>query len=235
MSSPAPTGPSTTESGVTDAGDGAGAADVGAAAGAAPGAAAPRKLLRPRLYEQLADHIADFIEAQGLVPGDRLPPERRLAKDLGVSRATLSRALVALEVRGRLEVRHGDGAVVRDPQTRVTLPPLDDVPLHELLATRLTTMTELASLAAVHPDSALRSALLADDGGHRDLDQVWECVLRLTDAESLLARIDTALADRARQLGGAGTHPDEVRTLAEAVRRGRVEDVPGAVRAVLGG
>lgn len=199
------------------------------------GAGGPRKLLRPRLYEQLADHIADFIEAQGLAPGDRLPPERRLAKDLGVSRATLSRALVALEVRGRLEVRHGDGAVVRDPLTRVTLPPLDDVPLHELLATRLTTMTELAGLAAVHPDGALRSALLSDDGGERGLEEVWACVLRLTDAESLLARIDTALAERARQLGAVPAHPTHVLALAEAVRRGRADEVAGAVRAVLAG
>ena len=219
MSNVAPMGPGGSGEGGGASGDGAGA---------------PRKLLRPRLYEQLADHIADFIEAQGLVPGDRLPPERRLAKDLGVSRATLSRALVALEVRGRLEVRHGDGAVVRDPQVRVALPPLDDVPLHELLATRLATMTELASGAATHPDSALRSALLADDGVHRELDDVWECVLRLVDAESLLARVDTALADRARQLGGPGAHPSHVRSLAEAVRRGRVDEVSGAVRAVLG-
>ena len=38
-------------------------------------AAAPR-FARPRLYQQLAIHITDFIEAQGLSPGDRLPPER---------------------------------------------------------------------------------------------------------------------------------------------------------------
>jgi hypothetical protein len=40
------------------------------------------RLERPRLYVQLADHIARFIEAQGLSPGDRLPPERRLLADL---------------------------------------------------------------------------------------------------------------------------------------------------------
>ncbi|WP_278260354.1 hypothetical protein [Nocardioides convexus] len=32
---------------------------------------------RERLYESLANHISDFIEAQGLVGGDRLPPERQ--------------------------------------------------------------------------------------------------------------------------------------------------------------
>lgn len=72
-----------------------------------------RAFRRPRLYEQLADHLTEFIEAQGLVPGDKLPPERELAAALGVSRATLSQALVALEVRGRVDVRHGDGVVVQ--------------------------------------------------------------------------------------------------------------------------
>lgn len=193
----------------------------------------PRPLARPRLYEQLADHIGDFIEAQGLAPGDRLPPERRLAKDLGVSRATLSRALVALEVRGRLEVRHGDGAVVRDPHTRVVLPALDEVTLHELATTRVATMTQLAADAATHPDGALREALLADDGHERSLDDVWSCVLRLTDDGSLLARLDAAIGERMRQLGAPEGHPADVRALAEAVRRGHPDSVPPAVRAVL--
>src|SRR3954471_2491043 len=74
---------------------------------------------RERLYESLAAHISDFIEAQGLVGGDRLPPERQLAAELGVSRATLSQALAALETRGRIEVRHGVGALVRDSASSI--------------------------------------------------------------------------------------------------------------------
>lgn len=75
---------------------------------------------RPRLYQQLAEHLSDFIEAQGLVPGDKLPPERALAAQLGVSRATLSRALVALEVQGLVDIRHGDGVVVQEPPAATT-------------------------------------------------------------------------------------------------------------------
>lgn len=199
-----------------------------------PGAPAP--LQRPRLYEQLADHIADFIDAQGLAPGDRLPPERRLAKDLGVSRATLSRALVALEVRGRVVVRHGDGAVVRDPATAASLPALDDEELPALQHARLATMGALARDAAAHPDSALRAALLGDDGRARTLDDVWACVLRLAGEDSLLARLDAALAARAAALAHAAPHPDDVADLARAVRRGRVDDVEQAcARVVVGG
>ena len=208
--------------------------DPGDGAGQRPETGGPRPLARPRLYEQLADHIADFIEAQGLAPGERLPPERRLAKDLGVSRATLSRALVALEVRGRLEVRHGDGAVVRDPNARVSLPPLDEVPFEELRATRVATMTQLAVEAAANPDSARRAALLADDGIARALDDVWSCILLLVDDESLLARLDAAVASRMGQLADLGSHPGDVAGLADAVRRGQPDAVPPAVLAVLG-
>src|SRR5215218_1572640 len=72
----------------------------------------PPRLLRTRLYEQVAGQISSWIGDNGLLPGDRLPPERELAQRLGVSRATLSQALVALEVIGVVVVRHGDGTVL---------------------------------------------------------------------------------------------------------------------------
>lgn len=84
-------------------------------------------LRRERLYERLAEHITDFIDAQGLVGGDRLPSERELASELGVSRATISRALAALETRGVVEVRHGVGALVRGgAQLQAAGGPVDD-------------------------------------------------------------------------------------------------------------
>lgn len=49
--------------------------------------------------------LKDFIEAEGLEPGDRLPPERDLALKLGLPRTALRRMLSALEKDGRL-IRH---------------------------------------------------------------------------------------------------------------------------------
>src|ERR1044071_5056273 len=80
-----------------------------------PGPALPGKLVRSRLYEQVAEQITAWIADNGLQPGDRIPPERELAQRLGVSRATLSQALVALEVIGVVAVRHGDGTVLKRP------------------------------------------------------------------------------------------------------------------------
>ena len=49
-----------------------------------------------------------------LAAGDRLPPERALAVQLGVSRLTLRAALATLDAAGLVSVRHGSGYVVRD-------------------------------------------------------------------------------------------------------------------------
>lgn len=56
-----------------------------------------RPVTRPRLYEQVMGQIQAWIAENGLDVGDRLPPERELAARLGVSRATVSQALVAME------------------------------------------------------------------------------------------------------------------------------------------
>ena len=71
------------------------------------------RLARPRLYEQLVEQILGYIESAKLQPGSLLPAERELAERLGVSRATIAQALVALEVLGVIDVQHGTGAVLR--------------------------------------------------------------------------------------------------------------------------
>jgi GntR family transcriptional repressor for pyruvate dehydrogenase complex len=65
-----------------------------------------------RLYQQIADQIRDLIDRGGFESGTRLPPERDLAVQLGVSRPSLREALIALDVEGRVEVRGGSGVYV---------------------------------------------------------------------------------------------------------------------------
>ena len=74
-------------------------------------------MMRPRLYEVIVEQLCAYIADNEMSPGDRLPAERDLAAKLGVSRASLSQALVALEVQGVLSVRHGDGAILVRPPT----------------------------------------------------------------------------------------------------------------------
>jgi GntR family transcriptional regulator, transcriptional repressor for pyruvate dehydrogenase complex len=64
---------------------------------------------REPVYATVQAKLRDFVRASKLSPGDRLPTERELARQLGVSRTSLRQALTALRVEGLVDVRHGDG------------------------------------------------------------------------------------------------------------------------------
>jgi DNA-binding FadR family transcriptional regulator len=74
----------------------------------------PFQSIEPRrLYRQIADQIRTLIRSGEFTVGARLPPERDLAKQLGVSRPSVREALIALEVEGLVEVRIGSGIYVQ--------------------------------------------------------------------------------------------------------------------------
>jgi DNA-binding transcriptional regulator YhcF (GntR family) len=153
----------------------------------------PGRLPRPRLYQQLADHITDFIEAQGLAPGDRLPPERELAVELGVSRATLAQALVALEMQGKVAVRHGDGAVILDPAQRVAavVAALVGYTQESLQAARLPVVAGLLAAAALAPEERRRRLVeqtMSDHSPEVSWAAIRDCV-----GENPLIDLDVAI------------------------------------------
>ena len=100
-------------------GAGAVSADaVGVSAGGAGAESSPvvrplSRVERRPLYELLAERIREHAGEADLRAGAKLPAERVLAEQLGVSRASLRQAIVALEVQGLVEVRHGGGTFLR--------------------------------------------------------------------------------------------------------------------------
>jgi len=60
-----------------------------------------------KVSEHIIEQIRKAILEGRLKPGDRLPPERKLIEDFGVSKATLREALRSLEVLGFLDIRKG--------------------------------------------------------------------------------------------------------------------------------
>src|SRR5437762_5389435 len=101
-----------------------------------------------RLYRQIADQLTMLITSGEFRRGERLPSERDLAVQLGVSRPSVREALIALEVEGLVEVRMGSGIYVRQSEPgaarqRVT----GEGPL-ETIRARQVIESELAATAA---------------------------------------------------------------------------------------
>ena len=105
-----------------------------------------------RLYRQIADQLRELIQQGEFAAAARLPAERDLAKQLGVSRPSVREALIALEVEGWVEVRTGSGVYVLDRSTQRSPAPIEVTdwgPL-ELIRARRVVEGETAALAAEH-------------------------------------------------------------------------------------
>ena len=71
-------------------------------------------MIAPKLADVVAREIEQRVLEGRLKPGDRLPSERDLSVQLGVSRASLREAIQKLAARGLLESRQGGGTFVTD-------------------------------------------------------------------------------------------------------------------------
>lgn len=85
--------------------------------------AAPAPTFRPihtrRAFEEICERIREQLALGVLKPGDKLPPERDLAQQLGVSRNVLREALRSLEMAGVLRLLKGvkGGAFIQEGDT----------------------------------------------------------------------------------------------------------------------
>ena len=110
----------------------------------------PLQPLAPRrLYRQIADQVRGLIRAGEFPVGSRLPAERDLAVQLGVSRPSVREALIALEVEGLVAVRMGSGVIVIARESAPSATPVD-APFgpFEIIRARQVIECELAAMAA---------------------------------------------------------------------------------------
>ena len=104
------------------------------------------------VYKKIAAQIQDMIERGELKKGDRLPPERQLA--LQVGRPALKQAISALEMMGVIRSRQGDGNYVASDSVELLNPLavrsyLDHKNGDDILEFRYIMEVQMAALAAV--------------------------------------------------------------------------------------
>ena len=115
-----------------------------------------------RLYQQVADQLIGLIRAGTPAPGQRLPSERDLAEQFGVSRPTIREAMIALEIAGVVEIRSGSGVYVANAGSAGAFPALDQgAGPFEILEARRIVECEAAALAAERINDAQLAALEA--------------------------------------------------------------------------
>jgi GntR family transcriptional repressor for pyruvate dehydrogenase complex len=199
-----------------------------------------RPVARPRLYEVIVERLCAHIADNQMAPGHRLPPERELAAKLGVSRASLSQALVALEVQGVLSVRHGDGAVlvrrpVEDGAVKALREHADRLP--DIIEAREALEVKLAGLAAERRtddemaaiDSALSVMQVEVESGERGVagDERFHQAITAAAHSALLAKLMHEIAGLIRETRIESlSQPERPRAsleghrlIAEAIRR----------------
>jgi DNA-binding FadR family transcriptional regulator len=128
-----------------------------------------------RVFAQLSEEILSGRYS----PGEKLPTQRKLAAEFGVTMTALREALKRLEQLGLVEVRHGDAMRVTDWRAQGGL----DVIAHVLFAAGGLDRTTLADVMEARRIMLSESARLA--AGRRDPAQaarLTELAARLADA-----------------------------------------------------
>lgn len=164
----------------------------------------------PRRFLPVAQALLAAVSNGAHPPGSTLPSHSEVAARAGVSRATAREALLALELLGVVEVRHGDGTYVRDSTgngLRLAHSRLRATS-HELIEARLHIEPVMAGLAAARSSADQQSALARLVAEQRTLvDQPLEvprfvalglrfhAVLAAAAGNSLLAGVVEQLVD----------------------------------------
>ena len=136
-----------------------------------------------RLFWDIVEKIELLIDSGQYSPGSRLPPERVLADQFDVSRPTIREAIIALEVRGRVEVKTSSGVYVvdneKDKANQLEVSPFELTQARALvegeaaaLAASTITQEELARL-----DASLTSMEQGDEREAAEADREFHAII----------------------------------------------------------
>ena len=86
---------------------------------------------KTRIPEEIVQQVHQLIRDGVLAPGDRLPPERELAQQLNVSRASVREAMRLLDISGLVVVRPGAGTFITEDTVEAIIQAFSSMPSSE--------------------------------------------------------------------------------------------------------
>lgn len=108
-----------------------------------------KKVSKNTVATQVINQLTDLIRSGQLQPGDRLPSEREMSEQLGVSRPPLRESLRALEYAGVIETRYGDGIYVKSTDFPTGANPLFSNILNQYSLEEMIEMRQIVEKAAI--------------------------------------------------------------------------------------
>lgn len=209
-----------------------------------------------RRYLQIAQALADQINAGEYRTGERLPPERDLAQRLDVSRTTLREALLALEIMRFVEIRVGAGVFVlsehlRD-RSRGDLAVAEEIGPYEVLEARRMVEGQSAyfaalrateeQIAAIGEVTERMAASINDVSAFDHADAEYHALIAAASGngviETYVAHLwrmrDSSLWERwyarTRSVANRRRSIEDHRRIHRAIRRGRAEAAMSAMQ-----
>ena len=173
-----------------------------------------------RMSDTVIQQIEQLILEGVLRPGERLPPERELAEQLGISRPTLREAMAILESKGLLESRRRGGTFVCD----ISESGISD-PLLTLIQSRPDTVFDVLELRdALEEAAAFHAARRATPedreaiaAKHRELEQIYA---NPDSDHELEARVDAEFHMSIAEASHNAALVHVMRGLMEALKKG---------------
>jgi len=189
-----------------------------------------RPIRQEKVYEAAMNQLVTLIEGGTVSPGDRLPTERELSDQLGISRASVRQALTGLAAMGLVESRPGYGTFVTNRSADYTWQ-LDAASALEILESRRAIESGTARLAALRrtdEDLAHLCEIVdtmteqVDEGVHPvDTDREFHRSIAVASHNSVLLQAMEALAD---QMSGPEWHRMKLWGLSGEKQTRRIQD-----------
>ncbi len=166
---------------------------------------------RTRIPEEIVSQVLQLVRDGALKPGDRLPPERELAQQLNVSRASVREAMRLMDMQGLVIIRPGSGTFITEDTVEVIVQAFSSLlsgptsAASDIFEMRLILEPQVVSLAAERASDAdirrLEEILeqqeldITDGGTGVEFDSEFHFAIAQATKNSALIAVTQAMSD----------------------------------------